>query len=171
MGSRLMALAAILVALTSIEVEACTGEPCNIGNPNMCRLVRETDRTGTMPTHRSLLGEPMPAVHRRLAATSSRRRLVKDKKKTKKTKKYIGKNNKKYYTQAEADDSYYNKTTSGSGKTPKKPKKPGLSDKPSFSGSAIAYGGYAPAYTRGGSVGWISDATGESGSCETYSGK
>merc|ERR1711964_534119 len=41
------------------------GEPCNIGNPNMCRLVRETDRAGSMP------------AHRRLAATSSRRRLVK----------------------------------------------------------------------------------------------
>merc|ERR1711964_281740 len=42
-SSKLMAVVAILAALTSIEVEACRGEPCNIGNPQMCRLVRATE--------------------------------------------------------------------------------------------------------------------------------
>merc|ERR1711964_90836 len=99
-SSRLMAIIAILAALTFTQVEACTGEPCNIGNPNMCRLERETDRTGAMPTHRSLLGEPMPAAHRRLAATSSRRRLAR----------YKGNNGIWYATQKEAADSYKKKS-------------------------------------------------------------
>merc|ERR1711964_638990 len=72
-SSRLMAVAAILAALTSIEVEACLGEPCKIGNPTMCRLIRETNRAGSVSTHSSLLGEPMPDAHRRLV---SHRRLV-----------------------------------------------------------------------------------------------
>merc|ERR1711964_958155 len=63
----LMAVAAIfLAALTSTEVEACLGEPCNIGNPTMCRLIRETNQADAMPPHRSLC-EPMPA-RRRLPA-------------------------------------------------------------------------------------------------------
>merc|ERR1711900_39843 len=50
-----MAVAAIfLAALTSTEVEACLGEPCNIGNPTMCHLIRETNRAGSMPSRRRL---------------------------------------------------------------------------------------------------------------------
>merc|ERR1711964_860310 len=75
-SSRLMAVAAILAALTSIEVEACLGEPCKIGNPTMCRLIRETNRAGSMPAHCSI-GESMPDTHRRLAR-SERRRLYND---------------------------------------------------------------------------------------------
>merc|ERR1711964_592870 len=71
-SSRLMAVAAILAALTSIEVEACLGEPCKIGNPTMCRLIRETNRAGSVSTHSSLLGEPMPDAHRRLVSTRRR---------------------------------------------------------------------------------------------------
>merc|ERR1711964_48418 len=74
-SSRLMAVAAILAALTSIEVEACLGEPCKIGNPTMCRLIRETNRAGSVSTHSSLLGEPMPDAHRRLVSAGIRRRL------------------------------------------------------------------------------------------------
>merc|ERR1711964_193119 len=136
-SSRLMALIAILAALTSIEVEACTGEPCNIGNPNsvMCRLVRETDRTGSVITHRSLLGEPMSVAHRRLAATSSRRRLQ-----------YKGKYGKSYPTQAKANASWNTTSkTSGSGK-----KKP-------LSGSSKKNGTYVTNHKRGGSDGWKSD--------------
>merc|ERR1711964_38900 len=65
-SSRLTAVAVVLAALTSIEVEACLGEPCNIGNPTMCRLIRETNRAGSMPSHRSLL-EPMTPMRRRLS--------------------------------------------------------------------------------------------------------
>merc|ERR1711900_71818 len=51
----LMAVAAIfLAALTSTEVEACLGEPCNIGNPTMCRLIRETNQADAMPARRRL---------------------------------------------------------------------------------------------------------------------
>merc|ERR1711964_487336 len=72
-SSRLMAVAAILAALTSIEVEACLGEPCKIGNPTMCRLIRETNRAGSTSSARSLLGESMPEALRRLGSTAHRR--------------------------------------------------------------------------------------------------
>merc|ERR1711964_569374 len=145
-SSRLMALIAILAALTFTQVEACTGEPCNIGNPNsvMCRLVRETVQTGAVITHRSLLGEPMPAAHRRLAATSSRRRLTK----------YQGRGGKWYKTQKEAEDSWKNSPkTSGSGGGKKKPRR--ISGQ-NLSGSSQQYGGYVQ-HKRGGSGGFYSD--------------
>merc|ERR1711964_445262 len=65
-SSRLMMVTTILAALTSSEVEACLGEPCKIGNPTMCRLIRETNRAGSMPSH-SHLGEPMTPMRRRLS--------------------------------------------------------------------------------------------------------